>query len=618
MVTIAEVHEIRPKLQSEFSNIKFEPRTENIAEAYRWGQQLHAGQTRMSGEPFFETHCAWVGAFLDKLVGKEAWTIAGLLHDTVEDSGESLERITEKFPGPLGEEVAHIVDGVTKLSNPRDGRSRELETLRKIAMFRDPGIFLVKLADKSHNVMTLEHMPPEKRQKKAEEAIRAYGKLAGILNCYTWRRWLEDTAFPFYDPESFEMVRTKVDQDQRLHPDFINSIFRQLAAIMEKENISGRVEIIVNGYWQSWQNLRQLARLREASLNSFSAVNDLVSFRMVLDGDNENQCYLLLGAINRYFGPYIDQSKFQDYIANPKNGYRALQATAWNDELGAFELAIATEDMEGENRWGIVYAINQNKDISSYRPVEILTPTGGARFLPDGSSVLDAVASIQREFLLDKISAVNVNGKLVRLSDQVHPGDVVEVITQGPRISPTEDWLKFSNISTANMLRSVLAIEGLRRSAEVGRKLVKDLLAHRGLMTMEDVRALESDKVVNLLEQVSCASLEDFYSAVGGGAVRLGEVSAALDKLGISKELLGWTTINIAAGKELHRPGVLAYIARIVFEHGGNILRSVNDTLPDGGFSLRIVAKSIPPDQIAELAKAFMNGEHHFNIVEIA
>ena len=618
MATIVEVNEIRPKLQSEFSDIVFEPRTENIAEAYRWGQQLHSGQMRLSGEPYFETHCAWIGAFLDRLVGNEAWTIAGLLHDTVEDSGESLERIRQKFPGPLGEEVAHIVDGVTKLSNPRDGRSRELETLRKIAMFRDPGIFLVKLADKSHNVMTLEYMPPDKRRKKAEEAIRAYGKLAGILNCYTWRRWLEDTAFPFYDSESFESVRIKIDQDPRLHPDFINAILHQLAAIMEKENIAGRVEIVVNGYWQSWQNLRQLARLRKASLNSFSAVNDLISFRMVLEENDEKQCYLLLRAINRYFGPYLDQSQFQDFVANPKNGYRALQATAWNDELGAFELAIATEEMEGENRWGIVYAINHNEDISSYRPVEILTPTGGARFVPDGSSVLDAVASIQREFLLDKISAVNVNGKLGRLSDQVHPGDVVEVITQGPRIPPSEDWLKFCNISTANLLRSVLAMEGLRRSAEVGRNLVKELLAHRGLMTMEDVRALENDKVINLLEQVSCASLEDFYSAVGGGAVRLGEVTAALDKLGISKELLGWTTINIIADKEFHRPGVLAYLAGIVSEHGGNILRSVNDTLADGGFSLRIVAKSIPADQIKSLEKAFLNGDYHFKIIEIA
>ena len=618
MVTIAKVNEIRPKLQSEFSNLIFEPRTEQIAEAYRWGQQLHAGQVRLSGEPYFDTHCAWIAAFLDRLVSNEAWTIAGLLHDAVEDSGESLEQIKHKFPGPLGEEVAHIVDGVTKLSNPRDGRSRELETLRKIAMFRDPGIFLVKLADKSHNVMTLEYMPPEKRQKKAEEAIRAYGKLAGILNCYTWRRWLEDTAFPFYDPDSFEMVRSKIDQDPRLHPDFINSILEQLAGIMERENISGRVEIIVNGYWQSWQNLRQLARLRKASLNSFSAVNDLISFRMVLDGDDEKQCYLLLAAINHYFGPYLDQSQFQDYIANPKNGYRALQATAWADELGAYELAITTDDMEGENRWGIVYAINHNKDISSYRPVEILTPTGGARFVPDGSTVLDAVGSIQREFLLDKISAVNINGKLVRLSDKVHPGDVVEVITQGPRISPSEEWLKFCNISTANMLRSVLALEGLRRSAQVGRKLVKELLAHRGLMAMEDVRALENDKVVNLLEQVSCASLEDFYSAVGGGAVRLGEVTAALDRLGISKDLLGWTTINIIADKDLNRPGVLAYLAGIVSEHHGNILRSVNDTLLDGGFSLRIVAKSIPPEKLVSLEKAFLNGKHQFKVIEIA
>ena len=128
-----------------------------------------------------------MGAFLDNLIGNEAWTIAGLLHDSIEDHGGSLEKIKEKFPGSLGEEIAHLVDGVTKLSNPRDGRSRELETLRKIAMFRDPGVFLVKLADKSHNVMTLEHMPQPKRQQKAMEAIRAYGKLAGILNCYRWR-----------------------------------------------------------------------------------------------------------------------------------------------------------------------------------------------------------------------------------------------------------------------------------------------------------------------------------------------------------------------------------------------------------------------------------------------
>jgi GTP diphosphokinase / guanosine-3',5'-bis(diphosphate) 3'-diphosphatase len=617
MVKISEIKEIRPKIQTEFNITEFIPRTRNIAEAYRWGQHLHAGQKRLSGEPYFETHCGWVGAFLDQLVANEAWTIAGLLHDSVEDSGESLERIRQKFPGELGEEVAHIVDGVTKLSNPRDGRSRELETLRKIAMFRDPGIFLVKLADKSHNVMTLQHMAPNKRLKKAEEAIRAYGKLAGILNCFTWRRWLEDSAFPFYDHDTYASVKAKIDSDPRLKPDFINSVQQQLAKIMEQEGLEGRVEIIVNGYWQCWQKLRQLARLRKASMNSFAAVNDLISFRMILNSSDEKQCYLLLAGVNRVFCDFIDQTRFEDLIAFPQNGYRALQATAWMDGYGAFEIAIATDEMEGENLWGVVYAINHAKDISRYRPVEILTPTGGARFVPEGSSVLDAIASIQREFLLDKISAVRVNGDLARLSDQVRPGDVVEVITNGPRMVPTEEWLRYSNYSTANLLRSVLAIEGLRRSAEEGRRLVKDLLSRHGLLALEDISALAPDKVDNLLERLSCASLEDLYSALGGGAIRTIDMEHALSELGISKEELGWTTISIYATEPSNRPGVLAHLAGIISDYGGNILRSVNDTMPDGGFSLRLVVKSLTPEGVLQLKSAFLESGVNFTSFEI-
>jgi len=622
MVTICEVKEIRPRLRTEFDVGEFVPRTEKIAEAFQLGKKIHGDQKRLSGEPYFETHCGWVAGFLDRLVGNEAWTIAGLLHDTVEDSNddsnESLERLRQAFPGPLGQEVAYIVDGMTKLSNPRDGRSRELETLRKIAMFRDPGIFLVKLADKSHNVMTLEHMPPAKRKKKAEEAIRAYGKLAGILNCYTWRRWLEDAAFPFFDPDTFTLVRAKIDTDPRLRIDFIHSIMQQLGQAMEQAGLDGRVEIIVNGYWQSWQKLRQLARLRKASLNSYAAVNDLISFRLILSSNDFKQCYLLLASINRLFGPYIDPSQFDDYIAYPQNGYRALHVSAWMGEYGAIEVAIATDEMEGENLWGIVYAMRQNKDISNYRPIEILTPTGGARFLPEGSTVLDAVASIQREFLLDKISAVKVNGVLVHLSDHVKPGDVVEVITDGPRQPPNEEWLKYSNLSTANLLRAVLATESLRRSAEVGRQLIKELIAKRGLLALEDVRALERDKIDNLLERLSCASLEDFYSAVGGGAVRLEDVNAALSELGISKGQLGWTTLNIDAGPQDNRPGILSLLAGLVSEQGGNIVRSVNDTLPDGGFLLRVVVKGLNSVSQEQLLHAFQNCGLCFRTLELA
>lgn len=617
VVKFERVHEIRPRLAEEFEPGVFIPRTPAIAEAYRWGQQLHAGQKRLSGEPYFETHCGWVGAFLDHLVQNEAWTIAGLLHDSVEDIGESPDQIRAHFPGPLGEEVAQIVDGVTKISHPRDGRSREMETLRKIAMFRNPGVFIVKLADKSHNLMTLQYMKEPKRTQKAIEAIRAYGKLAGIMNCYQWRRWIEDMAFPFAEPETFSFVKPKIDRDPRLQVDFINVMLEQLANIMKRLGVDGQVSIIVNGYWRAWQKLRQLARARRASLNSFAAVSDMVSFRMVVQQPDEKLCYLLLAEVNRFFGPNLDESQFNDYIAYPQNRYRALHTSAWMPGYGLVEIAIATEEMEGENLWGVVYALKNGKDIVSYRPVEILTPSGSARFLPEGSTVLDAVASIQQEYLLDKISAVQVNSAPANLSDPVQPGDVVQVVTGGQRITPSEEWLNYCNTSTARLLQSVLAIEALRRIAEAGRRQTRALISSKGLLALEDVRALEPDRWDNLLERLACANLEDLYAAIGGGAVRLEDLEHALEISGISKEVLGWTTINIIGNHQAHRPGALASLAGVVSQLGGNILRSENNTLADGGFELRLVVRYLPTGESLRLQQAFRDTGMDLRALEI-
>lgn len=593
MVRIEYVDEIRPKMEGEFSPAPFNARTPAIAEAYRWGKELHAGQTRMSGEPYFETHCAWVAAFIDNLTGNEAWTIAALLHDSVEDQDSDFSQIRDHFPGNLGEEVAHIVDGVTKISNPRDGSSRDLETLRKIARFQDPGVFLVKLADKSHNVMTLEHMPESKRIKKANEAIRAYGKLAGILNCYRWRRWLEDMAFPFADPETYEFVRRRIDADPRLNRDFINGMLYKLGTLMENSGLEGTATVTVNGYWQSWQKLRRLARTRQASMLSFESLNDLVSFRLILKEEDYLKCYILLAAVNRYFGPQLDHNRFDDYIACPQNGYRALQVTVWLPDFGAIEVAIATEAMEGENTWGIIYALRNGLNISHYRPIEILTPSGGARFLAEGSTVLDAVGSIQQEFLLDKISAVEVNGQEAALSAKVHPGDVVEVITRDKRIQPQESWLEFVNPTTARNLRSVLAVESLKSSAEKGRGLLKKLLIERGVLDLRDVEVIYPERVDNLLEMTGAANLQDLYSAIGSGAIRLSELQVVMDDVGISREGLNWISFHVTGSPNANRPGVLARLAGVVSAAGGNIVRSVNNTLPDGGFYLRLVVAEL-------------------------
>ena len=605
MVEVEFVHEIRPKIADEFSMSEhFKPRTPEIARAYDLGKKLHKGQLRLSGEPYFETHCVWIADFMDRLLKNEAWTIAALLHDAVEDQGESLERIQHYFPGILGKHIAYLVDGVTKMSNPRDGRSRELETLRKIARFRDPGVFLIKLADKSHNIMTLEYMSPQKQRQKATEAIRAYGKLAGILNCYRWRRWLEDMAFPFAEPDVYQFVRGEIDSDPRLELHFINDMLRQLRDLMEDEGISGTVRIIVNGYWQAWQKLRRMARDRRTSLDDFSAVNDIVSFRMLVDGSNVADCYRLLSRVNRLFHRNLDQGRFDDYIASPQHGYQALQVTVWFPNMGAVEIAIMTKEMEGENLWGVVHALNHGRAITQYKPIQIFTPTGGTRFLPDGSTVLDGVAAIQ-DFLLDKINRVEVNGVTRNLSDPIFPGDVIQVITYGERMVPSVEWLAFCNLTTARMLRSVVVTVALKQTAETGRKQIKSLLSPRGIVELEDVQIQEREKFENFLSSLAAASLDDFYSALGGGAILLHDAKEALDEAGILPEILGWTSLNITGPKNTNQPGVLAYLAGLVSRVGGNILRTVNNTYPDGSFTLRWVIKGLDEEKKKELYKIF-------------
>ncbi|MFA7407207.1 MAG: HD domain-containing protein [Anaerolineaceae bacterium] len=617
MVEVEYVRETRPQILDEFHfSGNFQPRTPEIARAYELGKNLHRGQLRLSGEPYFETHCAWVAEFIDRLLQNEAWTIAALLHDAVEDQDESLTQIQDYFPGPLGKHVAFLVDGVTKMSNPPDGQSRELETLRKIARFRDPGVFLIKLADKSHNIKTLEFMSPQKQRQKATEAIRAYGKLAGILNCYRWRRWLEDMAFPFAEPEVYNFVRGEIDRDPRLELDFINGMLADLRDLMEAESVSGKIRIIVNGYWQAWQKLRRMARGRRTSLNDFSDVNDVVSFRMLVENDNVPACYQLLARVNRLFNRNLEQGSFDDYIANPQDGYRALQVSAWMPGRGSIEVAITTEVMEGENLWGVVYALQNKKPITQYKPVQIFTPTGGTRFLPDNSTVLDAVASIQ-DFLMDKINRVEVNNELRALDAQVFPGDVVEVITQGARIVPSEEWLKFCNLKTARILRSVLIMAELKQMAAEGRRKLKPLLMKRGIVDLEDVQVQERNKFENLLSTLAAASLDDIYSALGGGAILEVDIEEALDEVGISKEVLGWTTINVVGPSQTNRPGVLAYLANLVSGFGGNIIRTVNNTFQDGSFTLRWVIDGVNEEKKQSLLQAFLTSEIRLTNVEI-
>ncbi|MEE4195137.1 MAG: HD domain-containing protein [Anaerolineae bacterium] len=610
----------RYNLIKEFKLDEFVPRTEAIAQAYEWGSQIHAGQKRLTGEPYFETHCGWVGNLVDQMAQNEAWTIAALLHDAIEDQNVSLEDIRKKFPGILGESIAPLVDGVTKLITSRDGRSKEIETLRKIAAYRDPGVFVIKLADRSHNILTLEHMPKQKQIAKAEEAIRAYGRLAGILNCHRWRCWLEDIAFPFYQHNTYDFVSNTINADPRLQPQFLEQMSWQLANVMEKEGVTGEIHVVANGYWQSWMKLKKLARERRSSLHNFGNIDDLVSFRLILETEDDRDCYRLLAGVNRYLGSYLDQTGFDDYIAIPQNGYRALHVTGWFGDMGAIEVAITTREMEGENMWGVVHNMRHHLPTGQYQPITILTPTGGMRFLEEGASVLDAVASIQQDFFLDKVNSVEVNGKLAHLSDRVQSGDVIEVTTGDNPLFPNESWLSFSSRATTAIVRSVLVNQALKLEAEQGRKLIRPIIFEHGIVDLDDVANLEPERVERLLGYLASPFLEDLYIGLGGGAIPLEDFSEALARANISRQELAWSTIYLIGPKKANRPGIMALLTSVIWESGSNILRIVNNTYPDGSFDVRIVTVEYTDEQREHITQALQSLKEDVDLfmVEVA
>jgi (p)ppGpp synthase/HD superfamily hydrolase len=290
--------------------------------------------------------------------------------------------------------------------------------------------------------------------------------------------------------------------------------------------------------------------------------------------------------------------------------------TAYLPGTGAVEVAIATESMEGENSWGVIYAINNNQDIRRYRPVQILTPFGGTRFLQEGSTVLDGVAAIQ-EFYLDKIHKVLVNGEERHLYDTLNPGDVVEVLSGEPHKTPEPDWLNHCNASTARMLRNVLAMVNLKAASRRGRDLIHNIISARGILDLDDVRALDPNRIEALLGLLACATLDNLYAAIGGGSISLEEFENALELVGISRTTLRWTSLRVEGPEATNRPGGLAFFAGLIWQVDGNILRTVSSTSKNGDFRLRMILSGIEDEQRQTLMDLFNASHFQISLLEI-
>ncbi len=444
---------------------------DRIREAYELASRAHTGQRRASGEPFLN-HAVEVATIVSELQLDTASVISALIHDVVEDTEVSVQEIRERF----GPEVAAIVDGVTKIGRVRFRSSTEqqVENYRKLllSMAQDARVILVKLADRLHNMRTLEYLPPEKRRRVSRETRELYAPLAHRLGMAAVKWELEDLAFRFLDPPAYSALKKKVRQGRRARERQIIEMQRPieeaLAAAGVQAEVTGRAKHL-------WSIHRKMERRNQP----YEEIYDLMALRVITYSIQD--CYAALGVIHSQWTPI--QERFHDYIATPKsNMYRSIHTTIFGPGGARFEVQIRTKEMHQTAELGIAahwkykegstgndvddaltwfrQVLEWQKDTSE--PEEFLeflrmdlfqgeiflfTPKGEVKQLPTGASPIDFAFAVHTEVGLHCAGA-KVNGRIAPLSRELRNGDTVEIITN-PRQWPNRDWLGFIKTSRA-------------------------------------------------------------------------------------------------------------------------------------------------------------------------
>ncbi|WP_304051007.1 bifunctional (p)ppGpp synthetase/guanosine-3',5'-bis(diphosphate) 3'-pyrophosphohydrolase, partial [Jatrophihabitans endophyticus] len=426
-----------------------------LQRAYDVAEQSHQGQLRKSGDPYI-THPLAVATILAELGMDSTTLIAALLHDTVEDTGLTLDDVTAEF----GEQVAHLVDGVTKLDKVRYGPAAEAETIRKmiVAMARDPRVLVIKLADRLHNMRTLRFLPPEKQERKARETLEVLAPLAHRLGMNTVKWELEDLAFATLYAKRYDEIVRLVAERAPSRDTYLREVIERIKTDLSRGGIKAEVTGRPKHYYSIYQKM--IVRGRE-----FTDIYDLVGIRVLVE--SERICYATLGVIHANWQPV--PGRFKDYIATPKfNMYQSLHTTVIGPGGKPVELQIRTHAMHRTAEFGIAahwkYKAQKGIDVSTppgmntemgwlqqlldwqreaQEPEEFLdslrydlgaaelyvfTPKGDVTPLPGGSTPIDFAYAVHTEVGHRCIGA-RVNGKLVALESPLDHGDTVEVFT---------------------------------------------------------------------------------------------------------------------------------------------------------------------------------------------
>jgi GTP pyrophosphokinase len=491
---------------------------EIIRQAWAFCLQHHEGQKRASGEPY-AVHPLEVGLVLAELKMDSTAIAAGLLHDAVEDTNVTTEEIEKVF----GEQVAHIVEGVTKLDKIKfaNREDHQAENIRKmlLAMVTDVRVVIIKLADRLHNMRTLEHLPQEKRQKIARETLDVYAPLAHRLGMGKLRGELEDLAFRYTDPFAYQELSTEVENLRDANETFLASIVTDIQQILARNNKPGRVEARIKRLYSIQQKLA-------SQKIPVDQVYDLLAVRVICQ--TESDCWAILGLLHAKWPPV--PGRIKDFISMPRpNGYKSLHTTLIAPGGHQFEVQIRTEDMhriaeEGiaahwkykagdtvtakdEARLAWVRQLMEwqremsdpNEFMSTLKidlyPEEVytFTPKGKVVVLPKDASPIDFAYAIHTEVGNTTIGA-KVNGRIVPLRTKLRNGDIVEISTQTGH-APSRDWLSFTKSSRArNKIKHWINEHQRERAIEIGQKLL-DREARKYKMALSKYSEADFDKV---------------------------------------------------------------------------------------------------------------------------
>jgi GTP pyrophosphokinase len=543
--TITDIDQLITRLQT------YNPDAEAdlVRRAYEFSARAHAGQRRQSGEPYLQ-HPLAVAGLLTALRSDVTAIVAGLLHDTLEDTLATTSELEQLF----GKDVVRLVDGVTKIGKIqfRNYEEKQAENFRKmvLSMADDIRVVLIKLADRVHNMRTLEHLHETKRQQIAQETLEIYAPLANRLGIGWIKNELEDLCLKYLKPDAYAMLKLRVAKRDEDRQAYIQEVAQLVMAALAENGLTCEVQGRPKHLFGIYQKM-------ERQSISFEEVYDLTAIRVITD--TKMNCYAVLGLIHSLWRPV--PGRFKDYIAIPKsNLYQSLHTTVVGPKGEHVEFQIRTEEMHRIADYGIaahwkykergqiddkdgkVFSwlrqfVEWHQDLADNRQfmdtvkldlfhdvVYVFTPKGLVKEMPKGSTPVDFAYAIHTE-VGDHCVGAKVNGKIVPLKYQLSSGDAVEILT-APTQVPHKDWLKFVRTSRAKTkIKHWLKIEEQKRSVEIGRRLLEREFRRHDL---PPAQLFKSDRLLLVARDLGCDSTDELAAAVGYGRLPTAQIISRL------------------------------------------------------------------------------------------